>query len=62
MNKITKHTKIYLKRLSIHQKKYISLLFLKNIKATLKKTWEIIKEAIGKTKMKGSDFQRKLSI
>ena len=27
-----------------------------------KKTWEVIKEAIGRTKIKGSDFPRKLLI
>ena len=54
MNKITKHTKICLKRLTCT--------LLKKHQSSSKKTWIIIKEAIGKTKMKGSDFPRKLSI
>ena len=46
----------------MRQKSNILLLFLRNIKVIRKKTWEIIKDAIGKTKIKGSDFPRKLSI
>ena len=47
-----KLTKIYLKKIKTNQKKYTIVNFCISTNQMQKKTWKIIKEVIGKTKLR----------
>ena len=62
MNRNTKIIKIFSKQSKRKQRKYTTLTNYLNVLKILKKTWNVMKDIIGKSKIKSTNFPRKLTI
>ena len=62
MNRNKKIIRIFSKKLKRKQRKYTTSTNYLNVLEILKKTWNVIKDIIGKSKIKSTNHSRKLTI
>ena len=62
MNRNTKIIRIFSKKLKRKQRKYTTSTNYLNVLEILKKTWNVVKDIIGKSKIKSTNHSRKLAV